>query len=287
MNGDSVFNVKEHLDYRKKRYHKADIENNLLLGLSTVEINPTELCNRVCSFCPRSDPDVYPNRKLNMSVDTASTLAEQLVDANFNGDIHITGYGEPTLNPDILKIILAFDEHFFTEMITNGDRLLSGRLKHNELTQHGLSSLIVDCYDGPEQTEKISKLLESFTGQKRIRNHYDTGESNLFELYNYNNRGGAIGQNKTLHRPCYMPTYKAFIDWNGDVGLCCNDWQRGQKPFGNINESSFSDIWMSKEFERVRKLLLQGRRYELPACKMCDTDGCKSGGDSAILWNKI
>ena len=106
MNGDSIFDVKEHLDYRKKRYHKADIENNLLLGLSTVEINPTELCNRVCSFCPRSNPDVYPNRKLNMSVDTASTLAEQLVDANFNGDIHITGFGEPTLNPDILKIMV-------------------------------------------------------------------------------------------------------------------------------------------------------------------------------------
>ena len=97
MNGDTIFDVNEHLEYRKKRYHNADINNKKLLGLSTVEINPTELCNRTCSFCPRSDPNVYPNRNLNMTIDTAENISNQLLDANFTGDIHITGFGEPTL----------------------------------------------------------------------------------------------------------------------------------------------------------------------------------------------
>ena len=133
MNGDTIFDVNEHLEYRKKRYHNADINNKKLLGLSTVEINPTELCNRTCSFCPRSDPNVYPNRNLNMTIDTAENISNQLLEANFTGDIHITGFGEPTLNPDILGIIKAFSNNFFTEMITNGDRLITGKLKHLSL----------------------------------------------------------------------------------------------------------------------------------------------------------
>ena len=160
MNGDTIFDVNEHLEYRNKRYHNADITNNQLLGLSTVEVNPTELCNRTCSFCPRSDPAVYPNQNLNMTVETATKLSEQLYDSNFTGDIHITGFGEPTLNPNILDIINAFSKNFFTEMITNGDRLTSGKLKHEQLTNKGLNSLIVDCYDGPEQTENIKNLLK-------------------------------------------------------------------------------------------------------------------------------
>ena len=71
MSNRKLFDVKEHLKYRKLRQGKATISNELLLGLTTVEINPTELCNRRCSFCPRSDPSVYPNRSLHMSIQTA------------------------------------------------------------------------------------------------------------------------------------------------------------------------------------------------------------------------
>ena len=101
----------QHIAYRRERYTEADIHNPLLLGLATVEINPTELCNRTCSFCPRSDPEVYPNRKLHMTIELADTLSEQLHKANFTGDIHITGWGEPLLNPDILEIISKFNIH--------------------------------------------------------------------------------------------------------------------------------------------------------------------------------
>ena len=83
-----------------------------------------------------------------------------------------------------------------------------------------------------------------------------------------------------------MPTYKSFIDWNGDVGLCCNYWSRSQKPFGNINNDSFSNIWMSDEFARLRRNLLKGNRKDLPACNNCNTNGCKSGDESALIWNE-
>jgi len=276
----------EHITHRKNRYNELDTTNEKLLGLATVEINPTELCNRKCSFCPRVDPDIYPNRNLHMSVATAETLSKQLLDANYSGDIHITGWGEPTLNPHILEIIDAFSKNFHTEMITNGDRLLNGKLTHQELSAYGLSHIIIDCYDGPEQTKAMTELMSNFVGKCRIRNNYDTGESNLLEVYDFNNRGGTMGMIESLQQQCWMPMYKAFIDWDGGVGLCCNDWARKQQDFGNINTDTFNNIWMSAEFMAVRKELLLGNRSNLPACSGCNTNGCKSGEESANIWNE-
>ena len=35
--------------------------------LRMIEINPIEICNRVCEFCPRSMPELYPNKNLKTS----------------------------------------------------------------------------------------------------------------------------------------------------------------------------------------------------------------------------
>ena len=45
---------------------------------SWIDINITELCNRKCIFCPRVDPDKYPNQNINMSIDLAKNIGSQL-----------------------------------------------------------------------------------------------------------------------------------------------------------------------------------------------------------------
>ena len=52
--------------------------SGLLDSILTVEVNTTELCNRTCVFCPRHDPEVFPNRNLHMTVKGANTIAEHL-----------------------------------------------------------------------------------------------------------------------------------------------------------------------------------------------------------------
>lgn len=281
------FNIQDHIAYRNQRYLNANIGNPRLLGLGVVEINPTELCNRVCSFCPRSNPEIYPNRNLNMSIETVKVLINQLRNANYTGDIHITGFGEPTLNPDILDIIKICSEHFHTEMITNGDRLTSGKLTHTQLKQSGLNTLIVDCYDGEGQVQEMQNLLEDCKIYYRIRNHHDTGDAELVKLYNYNNRGGLVQKAETVFRPCWLPFYKTFVDWDGSVQLCCNDWARAQSSFGNIHEINFDTIWMSKDFLEVRSNLIKGKRHCLNACKNCNTSGTQNGYESVSLWQDI
>ena len=98
------FSVSSHIASRDARHQAADIYNQTLPGLATVEINITELCNRTCSFCPRHDPEVYPNQKLFMDLSTVVNLTHALRDANWHGDIHITGFGEPHTHHSYLKL---------------------------------------------------------------------------------------------------------------------------------------------------------------------------------------
>ena len=57
---------KEFLEKRKNQ-EKAHSENTkrsdslFTKSLITVEINTTELCNRKCVFCPKSDPKMAPD----------------------------------------------------------------------------------------------------------------------------------------------------------------------------------------------------------------------------------
>lgn len=279
----STFNIEDHLRFREQRYKSLDKTNSKLLGLSVIEINPTELCNRTCSFCPRSDPKIYPNRNLNMTVKTAKILKDQLKSANYQGDIHITGYGEPLLNPNILEIISIFSKEFHVELITNGDRILKRSITHEELKLAGLNLLIVDCYDGLDHIKNMHELLKNCHIPYRIRDHYDDGTERLIELYNFNNRGGIFFPKK-VYRPCWLPFYKSFVDWNGDIGLCCNDWARKQSPLGNIYDRSFDEIWMDNTFVNIRKKLEQGLRKDLPACVDCDTNGTMQGFESVAIW---
>lgn len=279
------FNSAEHIDFRNSRYFKIDKTNQKLLGLSTVEINPTELCNRTCSFCPRHDSAIYPNRNLNMTVETAALLKNQLIDAGFTGDIHITGFGEPLLNPVILNIIKVFSSNFFTELITNGDRLLNNYYTHQQLSNVGLQSLIIDCYDGTEQYLKVKDLLQSCSIPYRIRNHHDTGESSLIEIYNFNNRGGILSKVKSLQKACWLPFYKMFVDWNGDILLCCNDWSRNI-TIGNIYNKSIDKIWTSEQFIQIRKHLDLGNRSNVSACANCSVNGTLQGSQSRELWKE-
>ena len=90
-------------------------------GLSSIEINPTELCNRLCNFCPRST--YYPNKNLNMTVEDSVILKEKLDQFTYQGIITISGKGEPLLNKNIIDIVDVL-KSYHVILITNGDAIL-------------------------------------------------------------------------------------------------------------------------------------------------------------------
>ena len=52
----------DHRRQQEKKHWKKVVGQSPLDSILTVEINTTELGNRKCVFCPRSDPNVYDNR---------------------------------------------------------------------------------------------------------------------------------------------------------------------------------------------------------------------------------
>lgn len=228
-----------------------------LLGLTAIVISPTDLCNRTCSFCPHSMG--FPNLKNYMSIDLANKLASELQGYNWKGMVSVAGYGEPLLHPNIGDIIKAFTSRdISTRLITSGDRILNGRFKPEEIDDWELFSIKIDCYDGDEDVNKMNKILIDLKTTKTIT----TGPSEL------SNRAGYIWKEDIIKKSCYLPSTKSIVDWNGQVYICCEDWSK-EKIFGNVNEQSFSSIWLSEKLHEVRMKLQKGIR-SFSTCVGCN-----------------
>lgn len=275
-----------HIEYRRKQYLDtiSSKKYGKLEGLVSIEINPTELCNRTCGFCPRSDSNIYPNRNLHLSKQVLIRIVEELLINDYKGNIHFSGFGEPLLNPNIIDYIEYIKTHapyVSVEINTNGDKLCRDKLI--ALHRH-VDTIIIDCYDGEEQKKRLCELLKSVNVTKYIIRELWSGKEMIDSNY-FNNRGGAIqnvGGMYTADKRCFLPFYKLFIDWNGDILLCCNDWLRRHKNLGNIMTQSLFKIWHGVEFTKVRANLLAGTRVD-SACKNCNAHGTLIGDESVAL----
>jgi radical SAM protein with 4Fe4S-binding SPASM domain len=252
--------------------------NNKLLGLAVAEISPTDLCNRTCSFCPRSDPNIYPNNNKHMSLETATLLKEQLQNNNFSGYVCVAGYGEPLLNPKITSIINILSYHY-VELITNGDNIINDKYTIDSLFDSGVSRILLSDYDNNPVLEDFANRYNNI----KVRKYLDDGKDHYAE-YSFSNRSGALFSiDKPIQRPCYIPAYKAMIDWNGDVLLCSHDWSK-KVIFGNIHDKDISEIWNSQDFVHRRIELAKGNRHLFKECSNCSVLGNIMGEKYANLW---
>jgi len=262
-----VINPFTQLDYSKIR----DINTTLF----DVEINGSELCNRTCSFCPRHDPEVYPNQNLHMSIETCSNLVDGLKGIESIGVVSFVGFGEPLLFKNLIECVKIVREGLpniqHLEVNTNGDKLTTEWIE--DLYEAGCNLIAVSMYD-EDITDKLLEMKGDIPITLFPRHHYEEEEDYGLVLVN---RNEIISDNKLLNveSPCYLPFYKALIDWNGDVLLCANDWSK-TKVFGNVNEHKFSDIWLSDEFNKHRKHLMKTRK-DLSPCDRCDIPGTMRG----------
>lgn len=67
---------------------------------------------------------------------------------------------------------------------------------------------------------------------------------------------------------CHLPFYQMNILFNGDVIICCHDWNRAT-IVGNARTNSLREIWNSKKMNEVRSLLLRKRYNLVESCNEC------------------
>ena len=272
--------IKNNLERRSKSVDVVELYNNVPKP-TWVELSLIDVCNRKCVFCPKANEDIAPDTYQSMSRMMIDKIHDQLSEINFSGTISLCGYGEPLLHKDINYIVEKLSKISKVEIITNGDVLTSKKLQALYLSK--VSKVLVSMYDGPEQIEKFEKIAreanvpkETFILRDRWYDKYNDFGVKL------TNRAGTISEGNqdeiNKYKKCFYPTYQFLIDWNGNIYLCPQDWQR-RVPMGNMLQETISEIWTGKIISKFRKNLIKGNRCDKP-CTKCNADGTLLGKKS-------
>ena len=281
--------MKDNIDRKKPSINDVTVYEGIPM-FSFIELNINEICNRVCPFCPRVDPESYPNQNIHMDVELAKNIANQLRDINFSGIVNISGTGEPLLTKHVVEIVKQFgDKNIHIEIVTNGDVLKrkKGKKLIKDLYSSGLKQLVVSMYDGPEQIDYFNSLFSECGIDKDLYSLRDRwyDESEDYGLL-YTNRAGNIGDKLASSKslPCYYTHYAMYVDWNGDTLVCCQDMYNRTINFGNVKETNIFDIWKNSKIMKFRDYLSKGDR-SLSPCNNCNANGRIFGDNHVKAWN--
>ena len=252
-----------------------------------VEISPTELCNRRCQLCPKSDRARFPSQPLTMHPYLYRKMADELRALDYHGIVILSGYGEPMLAACIYGMAAAFSRVAQVKLVTSGDRL--DRDAVVRLLDAGVSMFLVSLYDGPAQVEDFERTFAAARAPAHsyvLRPRWEGPDKNFG--VKLTNRAGTVTAGSQppvmAGHSCYYPHYAMMVDWNGDVLLCCQDWNRRVK-FGSLAYDSMVEAWSSPILRRYRMDLRAGHRQVTP-CAQCNADGTLHGARHAEEWER-
>jgi radical SAM protein with 4Fe4S-binding SPASM domain len=253
-----------------------------------IELSLIDVCNRTCSFCPKSDPTLAPDTYQKMSRILIDKLVSDLELIGYDGHIVLCGYGEPLLHKDIFYITKQLSKVSAVEIVTNGDVLKSELL--NKLYKSNVNKVLISMYDGPEQKQLFNEIIRSSDVPKSfviLRDRWYDAEKDFG--VKLTNRTGTINIGNQVsndtYKTCFYPSYQLLIDWNGDVFLCPQDWQR-RNTMGNMMQESLFNIWVGKKLTKYRKNLIKGNR-KLHPCNSCNANGTLLGINHTNIWREI
>lgn len=257
----------------------------------SIQVSAVYGCNRRCKFCAVNHLDI--RNKERMPFHTFKAIVDGYVEWGINPRIDIAPFGEPLLNPHIYEMLRynrMRNSKSYVFLSSNGDRLrISGELdldKIDRLFYSGLNLLVIDVYDSKDKYEETIETLED-TGYDLMpveENHYKklnhkVQRIKIEPMYEepiggrarYNVGGNAKVGDWENHGMCTKPFRNLIVMPNGDVPICCDDWQSKQ-IMGNIHKVSLRDIWFGIKYNTMRRALLEkGRIFE--PCKNCNYSG--------------
>lgn len=266
----------------------------------SIQIELNEGCNLGCSFCGlRGMREKGTQPWYRMKKETADRIIAEVKRVGWHSRIIFSMHGEPTLNPNVTKIIAMFRRAFPTtvmSMMSNGYGIVHGfgdiSTEHTiservgKLMEAGLNDLIIDYYSTKGDAKTIEDALKGSefkiehlaskvplysprAGQFRVLFNPPIQKEKAINRHLCNHCGAAGPLDMSYQgKRCARPFRELAIRYDGSVAICCNDF-RGEYPIGNIMEQSIEDIWYSKRFEAARILLYAGERSFKP-CYGCN-----------------
>jgi MoaA/NifB/PqqE/SkfB family radical SAM enzyme len=210
-------------------------------------------------------------------------LARQLVPGacqmiNTNGDYFkskqdIWKYFEAGLNIMQINIYSAQDGSEDEATFQNGLRLA-------KLREYQIITWIDELIQGDKNLQLTTNTYQNCGPKKRlvqvVPKYGIRRPDKTRGVDNFTNRSGNIpgfagAVSEPLNKHCVRPFRIMYINWTGQVTLCCNDYY-SQTDFGNVNTQSLLECWNSMELH-VYRLKLQNKKRDCFLCSNCDFNG--------------
>jgi radical SAM protein with 4Fe4S-binding SPASM domain len=260
-----------------------------------VRIETTNACNARCIICPHRDM-----RRPIVCMD--ETLYRRLIDecsAAGCREVHLHNFGEPLLDKHLDERIRYAKSKGIrkVKIFCNGSLLTADRAKG--LIDAGLDEIKIS-FDGATREEferirpplKFDAVVENISRLVELRNSTGSrmkihvaccsttdkqGTMRTLEkivdgfafgkIHNWGD-GEQTGRGRR-HKPCSRLWRTFTVLANGDVSLCCLDYD-GQHLLGRIDErTTIASVWNSPAYDRVRKCHRDARQNEIALCKDC------------------
>ncbi len=287
-------------------------------------IEPTNLCNFKCAFCPTGHPGVLERVKRPSGLMDFALFKKVVEDFKEFPErlrvLFIHKDGEPLLHPRIGEMLAIAKRSEIAPVVwltTNGSLITreraieiieSGidfvRLSVEHVTSEGYRTMTKTYDDYDELRRRVAFLHEEKTRRgsslkiwaKMIDFNFTPAELEKFgrdfgditdevlltgtgvwtsEMgvdFNLGAKPQAGYDGVMPLRPdrvvCPYAFYNIAVNFDGSTGGCMLDWAHSLVA-GNARERSLREIWNGEEFNRVRRMQLEGRRREFVSCNGC------------------
>jgi radical SAM protein with 4Fe4S-binding SPASM domain len=260
-------------------------------GLTTVNIELTNRCNKDCWMCGRRKVERnYPELALkcgDMNFDLVKSISRQLppdIVVQFHDN------GEPLLYPKFYQAISLFKKQIKC-VDTNGKLIVE---KADEIIGN-LDTMTISTFENDKEVEEQYGLIRQFLKLKKSRkpNVVIRCLGNV-DIKRYE-KLGCIIVTRILHSPMGSYNYKRknptvpeigicldflnhmVIKRDGRVAMCVRFDPKGLGIIGNCTKQSLVDIWNGDKRTRWLRFHIKGQRNKIPLCSYCEFWGVPTG----------
>ncbi|MBN1296343.1 radical SAM protein [bacterium] len=270
----------------------------------SMQLEITNACNFRCLMCPFHGPEKASNRPIGcLQVADYRSLLEQF--REMGGTFLIPqGAGESFLHPDIgeMLTIATADMDLDVGLNTNGSHMSDEiirtildcgvkeigfsidaldpetfhRITGGDLAQveEGIDLLIARRRERRQRLPLIRVLIvEQAENREEIPEFVSRWISRVDEVVVQALRveaGRTLGERrKEKRRPCRHLIDTIFVQWDGQMVVCCEDWE-SVTGVGNVFESSLRELWLGPVMNAYRDAQRRGIWAPPEICRRCD-----------------
>ncbi|MDD3053763.1 MAG: SPASM domain-containing protein [Endomicrobiia bacterium] len=227
-------------------------------------------CKVLCKYCPQDKiVRAYDNLKAKTNM-TLSDFKKILSNVDKNDTkLIFAGFSECFVNRYAIDMLIyAYQQGFKIDIFTTMVGLTKSKILKLKKAEVGFYAVAFHFFKSSDivfKKDKFYDMVEFF------RNNIKVKVSKIVEVRNVVSRAGALFKikKKTGNIVCLCNSvYQNVVLPNGDVFLCCNDFELKHK-LGNL----FEDHYSSDKIEQERKKILELMKLKDSeiACRLCET----------------